>query len=388
MKSIYDKRIEAKDTMIDMTIGEYYALVKDCLNENEYQRRRVRNSSSIYSLLKQDLIKGCIMPPIVLAYNGKIDDNQGESDVKTILSSSTNKLKILDGLQRSYTIQEIVNECNSGKHKECGFNPLDNLIRVEIYSGINKLGILYRMLTLNTGQTRMSTRHQIEIIYSGYKEQCDVEGVRLLAEIDGVTPKDLGEYKFRDIVEGFTSYLQKDFLTLDRMDILENVRNLERIAMADKNDDLFNDFIQTYHHFVVKFKDVCPEDADSANLQDELDLEGTPFGTSVVQLFNKSQPMTGYGNMLATLCDLNVLKSIKDLNDMIDKVKTDTATDGFYELIKCLDKVRSMAKKIGNDQRLYFYQFFKRLFDHNEDCYLNIYESAKEAFKGYERIVS
>ena len=30
------KRIGAKDTMVDMTIGEYYVLVKDCLNDNEY----------------------------------------------------------------------------------------------------------------------------------------------------------------------------------------------------------------------------------------------------------------------------------------------------------------------------------------------------------------
>ncbi len=82
MKSIYDKRIGAKDTMIDMTIGEYYGLVKDCLNENEYQRKHVRNSSSIYSLLKQDLIKGCIMPPIVLAYTDIIEE---DDDIKYII---------------------------------------------------------------------------------------------------------------------------------------------------------------------------------------------------------------------------------------------------------------------------------------------------------------
>lgn len=385
MKSIYDKRIGAKDTMIDMTIGEYYGLVKDCLNENEYQRKRVRNSSSIYSLLKQDLIKGCIMPPIVLAYTDIIEE---DDDIKAILSVSTGKLKILDGLQRSYTIREIVNECERGKHKNNETNPLKNRIRVEVYSGINKLGILYRMLTLNTGQTQMTTRHQIEIIYSEYKKRCDVPGVKLLAETDEATPKVLGEYRFRDIVEGFTSYLQKDYLTLDRMDILDNVRNLERIATADKNDDLFNDFILTYHHFVCKYNEMYSNDNQASELKEKLDLESSPYGTSVLQLFNKSQSMTGYGNMLATLSDLKILNKISDLNGLIEKLRADTVTDGFYELVKCLDKVRGMAKKIGNDQRLYFYQFFKRLFDDNEDCFLDIYKSAKEAFRGYERIVS
>ena len=385
MESIYDKRIGAKDTMIDMTIGEYYALVKDCLNDNEYQRKRVRNSASIYSLLKQDLIKGCIMPPIVLAYTDIIEDDK---DIKSILSSFAGKLKILDGLQRSYTIREIVHECERGEHKNNETDPLKNLIRVEVYSGINKLGILYRMLTLNTGQTQMTTRHQIEIIYSEYKKRCDVPEVKLLAETDETTPKVLGEYRFRDIVEGFTSYLQKDYLTLDRMDILDNVRNLERLATADKNDDLFNDFIQTYHNFVRKYDEMYSNDNLSSELKEKLDLENSPYGTSVLQLFNKSQSMTGFGNMLATLTDLKILNKISDLNDLIEKLRANTATDGFYELVKCLDKVRGMAKKIGNDQRLYFYQFFKRLFDHNEDCFLNIYESAKEAFRGYERIVS
>lgn len=385
MKSIYDKRIGAKDTMIDMTIGEYYTLVKDCLNDNEYQRKRVRNSGSIYSLLKQDLIKGCIMPPIVLAYTDKIEDND---NIKAILSASTSKLKILDGLQRSYTIREIVYECERGEHKDNENNPLNNPIRVEVYSGINKLGILYRMLTLNTGQTQMTTRHQIEIIYSEYKKRCDVKGVKLLAETDEVTPKVLGEYKFRDIVEGFTSYLQKDYLTLDRMDILDNVRNLERIATVDRNEDLFNDFIQTYHHFVCRYNELYSDDNRFSERMDELNLESSPYGTSVLQLFNKSQSMTGFGNMLATLTDLKILNKISDLDNRIENIKADTATDGFYELIKCLDKVRGMAKKIGNDQRLYFYQFFKRLFDRNEECYLDIYGSAKEAFRGYERIVS
>ena len=44
MDSIYDKRIKATDYMVVFTIGEYYNLVKNSLNDNEYQRKRVRNS--------------------------------------------------------------------------------------------------------------------------------------------------------------------------------------------------------------------------------------------------------------------------------------------------------------------------------------------------------
>lgn len=55
MDCIHDYRINADNYSLNMTISEYYELVKDCLNDNEYQRKRVRNSSSIYNLLKQDI---------------------------------------------------------------------------------------------------------------------------------------------------------------------------------------------------------------------------------------------------------------------------------------------------------------------------------------------
>lgn len=384
INSIYDKRIKATDYMVVFTIGEYYDLVKNSLNDNEYQRKRVRNSGSIYSLLKQDLIKGCIMPPIVLAYDGKINE---KDDAKGVLLRSSNKVKILDGLQRSYTIREIVYECEQGIHNNLTYNPLDNPIRVEVYSGINKLGILYRMLTLNTGQTPMSTRHQIEIIYSEYKKKCDVPGVTLLAEVDDRSPKKLGEYKFRDVVDGFTSYLQRNYLPLDRMDILSNVENLESLATVDSEEDLFTDFLGSYHHFVSKFNNLCGQSFDVATLQEELCLESSPFATSVVMMFNKSQPLTGFGNMVATLCEMKILNKVTQLDELIERLKSASAVDGFYDLISYLDKVRGIAKKIGNDQRLYFYQFFKNLFDKNENCFLDISEAAKKAFHEYERNV-
>lgn len=104
-------------------------------------------------------------PPIVLAYCEAISDGE---EIIEVIKRNPSGIKILDGLQRSYTIRDIVLDYESGKVPAEDGNPLNNLVRVEIYTGINKLGILYRMLTLNTGQTRMTTRHQIEIIYSDH----------------------------------------------------------------------------------------------------------------------------------------------------------------------------------------------------------------------------
>lgn len=383
MDKIYDNRIKALNIMLTMTLNEYLNIVEGCLNDNEYQRKRIRNAGSIYSMLKQDLAKGCVMPPIVLAFDGII--NEGDNVMK-VLNDNCDKVKILDGLQRSYTIKDIRNDHVHGLYDDFEKNPLENPIRVELYSNISKTGILYRMLTLNTGQSQMTPRHQIEIIYSEYKKNCSVEGVELFSEVDKRTPHDLGQYKFRDIIEGFTSYLQRDYLTLDRMDILDSVKNLERLSNLVDDADLFNEFLKSYHLFVVRLNSLCGDTFDSEELESILKLKNAVYASSVVELFNKSQSLTGFGHAIGSLYDLNLLPSFMNLQMKIDNIKDSNIQDGIMAIIKSLDNVRSFAKRIGNDQRLYFYQFFKLLFDSKSDSYLDIQKSAECAYHEYERI--
>lgn len=387
MNYIHDSRIGADNYMLELSIGEYFSLVEGNLNDNEYQRKRVRNASSVYSLLKKDLIEGCVMPPIVLAYGAEV---RNPNCLYEEMKESRFRIKILDGLQRSYTIKDIVEDYRNGTigNNTQGKSPLDNLIRVEVYTGLNKVGILYRMLTLNTGQTQMTTRHQIEIIYSDYKANCTVKDVTLLSETDGVTPSRIGEYRFRDVVDGFTSYLQKDYLTLDRMDILDNVKNLERLAKSDMESNLFDDFLDTYNLFVNKVNQLAPATYTESSLKEDLQLSATPFATSLYKVFDKSQPLTGFGKAVATLQDLGIVKDFDQIRSLLNDINGATAEMGFNVLLTKLDSVRRIAKKIGNDQRLYFYHFFKKLFDYNESSYLDIHQSANSAFSEYERIVS
>lgn len=375
---IDDKRINARNYILQLSLAEYYCLIKDRLNDNEYQRKRVRNAGSIYDLLKQDLIKGCVMPPIVLAYCEAIPEDE---DVVSVIKNNPDGIKILDGLQRSYTIRDVVIDYEAGKLSEEESNPLDNLVRVEIYTGINKLGILYRMLTLNTGQTRMTTRHQIEIIYSDYKTNCQVPGVKLISEVDGNTPRRLGDYHFRDVIEGFTSYIQEDYLTMDRMDILDNVKDLERLAKVTKEENPFDDFLKAYHHFVCKINDCF---GGELNVE-EMNLSSNPYAVTAIGLFNKSQSMTGFGNAVSSLKSLGVIDSFNDVDAAIDKIIERSVENGLYRIVGCLDSLREMAKKIGNDQRLYFYRFFRRLLDKEGAEFGNVDTAAEKAYNDYLR---
>jgi hypothetical protein len=125
------------------------------------------------------------MPPIILSVTNAYADGldplvrkaiedgeafKGWAEIYKFVRQAADEgeLLILDGLQRSLTILGIENssgdELSSGQRDD--FH--SHKIRVEFYVGLSKTGILYRMLTLNTGQTPMSFRHQLEILYYDY----------------------------------------------------------------------------------------------------------------------------------------------------------------------------------------------------------------------------
>ena len=287
---------------------------------------------------------------------------------------------ILDGLQRSYTIKGLIEEMEKtgDNDKQRVFS---NKIRAEIYIGINKLGILYRMLTLNTGQTQMSTRHQIEIIYSDYVD-ADVEGIRLLREIDDQSPRRLGEYKFQDVIEGFTSFVQRDYLTMERTDILENIKSLEKLSNVDPSNSLFEQFLRTYNNLIITLFEVVPGKILTQDEQEEL---SSVFGPDVISIFKKSQPLTGFGAAIGKLIDFESVNALEDISKLIKDLKADSIQEGLRLLLRNLSKVRDVAKKIGNDQRLYFYQVFRNLFDKESEGYCNLFIAVQKGYRDYQR---
>ena len=106
---------------------------------------------------------------------------------------------------------------------------MDNMIRVEIYVGLNRLGILYRMLTLNTGQTPMSLRQQIEMLYLDYRST-SIDNIDLIRGSEGRVANGISQYNFRDVIEGFNAYLDRDELPIDKADVVENIKSLEKLS--------------------------------------------------------------------------------------------------------------------------------------------------------------
>lgn len=375
---IKDNRIKATNYLFELTLQEYYDMSINILKNNEYQRNRVKSSSTVYSLLRDDLEKGCVIPPIVLAIPLEYDP-LCYATIEDFIKANKNSVVILDGLQRSMTIKNIVEQNQNTLFANENMAVLEYPIRVEIYVGIDKLGILYRMLTLNTGQTPMSARHQIEILYSGYIENSNLDNIKFIKETDSVKLNAIGEYKFKDVIDGFTSYLDRDYLTIIRADILDNIKSLEKLSLSSSSRDLFDDFIVSYNNFMTKANNLFPVNISES---DYLIKKTRPFGNNIMEIFNKSQALTGYGSALGKLVDSESILSIIDINNIQTYSNID---NGLIQIVEDLDKIQLTAKKIGNDQRYYFHYFFRSLFNSNGESYTDFLAAAKAAYKHYER---
>jgi hypothetical protein len=374
-----DEKITAENHLIEMTIGEYAVIAKDILHNNDLQRKRVKTANRSYSLLKDDIKVGCVIPPIVLAIFPT--DKEGNENINTEnllekIENTGKDLLILDGLQRTYTILDLLKEIES----EIGLSDkVKNLpLRVEVYTGISKVGVLYRMLTLNTGQNPMSTRHQVEMLYSDYKDGFD--NLVFITEAQNKVPTGNNEFRFSDILDGFISYITGDYLPLDREDLVNIIKNLEALTKDDKKKDLFKQLISAYNNFRIKVDEL----AKNWQYEDLGDIKKRAFGKNVNDIFSKVQTIAGFGAALSFLIEEGLIKNLDEINDIIQELKGGNISDALNQMIKHLDDIQISAKKIGNEQRMYFYYFIRSLFNESNDGFRSIEKSVQQANKFYK----
>ncbi len=390
LSRIFDNRINAHNILTEISINEYLEIANFISKNNPLQRKRLKSYSSIYNLLKEDIKTGCTIPPIVLALSNDIQENidinnADEDIIINYINRHKDKLIILDGLQRTHLLIDVDQDLHSENNIDVLKKFHNHKLRFEIYLGIKKIGILYRMLTLNTGQSPMSVRHQIEILYSDYLDESISSEIKLLKEVDEASPHEIGEYRFEyrfnDVIDGFTSYLLRDEASLDRRDLLEIIKSLENLAQENQNKDLFKSYLVTYNEFVKKIRELS---CDWKFNDEQIRLSSKPFGDSVDKIFTKSQLMTGFGAAVGFLKDKHLINSFDDINQKITQIHLSNNDQSFLdELILTLDKISTTARKIGNSQRMYFYYFFRELFNNESDSFLSIDKSIESSFKKY-----
>lgn len=406
---LLDKKIKGLNVSLELSIEEYWEFANSILKKNEYQRKKVKASGKIYQLLGRDLKSGSIMPPIILAVSGEIDehattivekclksndmDGKSKKDLKKFVGRAIEKghILILDGLQRTYTIEECI---KSLKRKPKGKQDIDDFyntkIRAEIYVGLSKLGILYRMITLNTGQTPMTLRHQIEMLYQGYLDNDLMKalGIKLVREVEGKTPRNIGEYKYSDVADMYYSFTVCSPNSYSKQTISTILKEHEFLeGFQPENTVDFNKLIEVYHDFVIKVDELFSD--WSLSEETASDLGGPPLGKNVGSIGRKVQVMAGFGAACSKLIKLGQYKGIDEIDDSAISLLEIGMEEQFDEgplewLIECLDEIRAGAKKVGESQRAYFNLFFKHLFNKDHESFLKLSDAMVSARDAYD----
>ncbi len=370
MSRIKDYRINSMNMYVETTFGEYLQYAKDLIKNNDLQRKRVKTSKTVYSLLKTDLLNGCVIPPLVLAITGCGDGLQdlNSDELQNYIKENREKVLILDGLQRTHTLIDAENDAKKQERLDEFYK---YKLRLEIYVNINKFGVLYRMLTLNTGQTPMSARHQIEMLYSDMLDT-EINGIKLVKEVDGSAHIDKREFVFKNTIDGFNSYMNRNELPMDRQEMLENIKMLENMSEEKITNDIFKSFLESY----IKVFDILCEKTFA-------NKAGIAFGTS--------QAMTGYGSAIGIMKGKELIRDFNSIDKIvkdIDNKYTEDNGEWFMEFLKRMDMIKKYSKKIGNAQRMFLQYFYRELLNEESDSYADLLKATENAYRKYDSQVN
>ncbi|HTA83260.1 MAG TPA: hypothetical protein VK783_10015 [Bacteroidia bacterium] len=192
----------AKDNVINSYVGLGVSNYKNTLENvypliNRFDAQRKFLDVKFYERLERDILKGCLMPPITVAFVEKDVKHASAKDLEEYVNRNISKGYILDGIQRLSTLFRASTKDTFDNKKEMFFN---------VIVADNKDKLLYRMITLNNGQKGMTPRHQIEILT---QELFDFKGLRAKVQ----TEKEKSEhpqkdaFSFGDISRGYIAFL-------------------------------------------------------------------------------------------------------------------------------------------------------------------------------------
>ena len=170
---------------------------------DRFEEQRKLQRPKFYSRLRQDIVSGCIMPPITLAF---VSDNVSSIDTNAkaldFVNNHISEGYILDGMQRLNTLM-------SAKEDEGfeGSRPI--YMNVVIASKYDLL--LYRMITLNNGQKPMTIRHQVEMLTGNLIKKlvvnCSLKNMIILSEKDNESNPSRGAFRMSDVAAAYLSFL-------------------------------------------------------------------------------------------------------------------------------------------------------------------------------------
>ena len=273
-----DCRTQTDVLYATIPIGEYLELVGSDFDRFEIQRKR--QDPKKYTRLKEDIRKGTLLPGITLAVNpGKVSDYKADLEQKNSESlihqlKEKDDLYILDGLQRTYIINDLT--------KEGATFQLDQNILLEIWFEDRIEHLIYRLIVLNSGQKPMSMKHQVELLFTTLKSEIEAEIPDLIiyVERDGQIRSRELKFSFDRLVNAYYSFLTKS-PEVKRDNLVVKKLNEDDILSANEEElNLsYNSFIDFLKMYCLLDKNLYPyyqnnDDSNKNWLAEENNMKG------------------------------------------------------------------------------------------------------------------
>ncbi|WP_330110592.1 hypothetical protein [Methylophaga thalassica] len=198
-----------------------------------FDAQRKEQDKKFYQRLERDLVDGCIMPPLTIAF---VDDEFSKKienmDIQTFVNQNISKGYVLDGIQR-------LNTLNRAKEHD-DFDP-KRPIYLNIIVAPTEDKLLYRMITLNNGQKPMTPRHQIEILTRELFDFSDYE-IDIQTEKERASNPIKGAFSLGDISKAYLAFLtdevnnENNKIIGEKMDQIIVGRIMEKKPMSSDLD--------------------------------------------------------------------------------------------------------------------------------------------------------
>ncbi|MBM6499263.1 hypothetical protein [Flavobacterium macrobrachii] len=249
-----DLRTNTNVLYAEILAKDYIDLVGKDFDKFEIQRKRVEPKK--YSRLKSDFKNGALLPGITLAVEFTQVDKylelieKDEFDEITSMLNNKEEIYILDGLQRTY----IINDINEEKEPINENQKL--LLELWFEKEINHL--IYRLIVLNSGQKPMSMRHQVELLFMTLKNSLtkDIDGLELYLEKDGQIRSKARKFAFDRIVNAYYSFLTKSPET-DRDNLV--VKKLNEDDILSSTETELNENYVSFKKYLIKYCELDTE---------------------------------------------------------------------------------------------------------------------------------
>lgn len=262
-----DLRTNTNVVYAQISINDYLELVGDDFDKFSIQRRKV-TSNKAYDRMKNDIQNGALLPCITLSIEPNLVDEflpLVENDDLLELEHRLcrpGQVNILDGLQRTYILKDL-------EKRGIQFRP-EQLLLVEFWFEAEIRNLIYRIIVLNAGQKRMSMRHQVEILFSTFRNilEDQIPGLEIYQEKEGSSRKKPRRYSLDRIVTSYQCYLLKSPETQKENIVAQELMEEDALSASEKDlgdeFEYFKKYLIIYSNLDEKICRIYPGDKSRA----------------------------------------------------------------------------------------------------------------------------